>query len=205
MACLRVCSALRSEWSFSSLGSRSYHLPLVALRLMLDSAVTVILQRFLGLGSFTVPSSVSRVTSHCLLWELVRVRGANLSLKVSCVLGDLPTSGLVLDPVFHITFFAFFSLFMSSCLFFIIFSHISIYISFIASIRESLLRYLSRSYCFFLSHRSMPILRLLYHLATSSRPRGKGVKICPSAGLSVALGISTSTNIDVGTGKLTCA
>ena len=193
MACLRVCSS----WS--------YLLPLLGLWLLLDSTATVTLQRLPGLGSFPVPSSVSQVTSHCLLWELVLARGANLSLEVSCVLVDLPTSGLVLDPVFHITFFAFFSLFMSSCLFFIIFSHISIYISFIASIRESLLRYLSRSYCFFLSHRSMPILRLLYPLATSSRPRGKGVKICPSAGLSVALGISTSTDLNVGTGKLTCA
>ena len=39
----------------------------------------------------------------------------------------------------------------------------------------------------------------------SSRPRGKGVKNRPGAGLSVALGISTCTDISVGMGKLTCA
>ena len=38
----------------------------------------------------------------------------------------------------------------------------------------------------------------------SSRPRGKGVKNRPGAGLSVALGISTCTNLSVGAGKLTC-
>ena len=38
----------------------------------------------------------------------------------------------------------------------------------------------------------------------TSRPRGKGVKNRPGAGLSVALGISTCPDVDVRTGKLTC-
>ena len=126
---------------------------------MLDSPV--VLQRRLGLRSFPVPSSVSRVTSHCLLWELARARGPNLSLEVSCVLLDLPTSGLVLLPVFHILSFIFFSLSMSSCLSLIISCHISISISFITPIRDSFLRYLFRSCSLFLSHRSMSILQLL--------------------------------------------
>ena len=206
MACLRVCSTVCSEWSSSSSFVSWHHpLPLVALWLMLDSTITVTPQRLLELGSRPVPSSVSWVTSHSLLGGLVRARGTNLSLKVSCVLVDLPTSGLVLPPAFHILSFIFFSLSMSSCLSLIISCHISISISFITPIRDSFLRYLFRSCSLFLSHRSMAILRLLYPLATSSRPRGKGVKIRPSAGLSVALGISTSTDLNVGTGKLTCA
>ena len=161
MACLWVCSFFVS-WS--------YLLSLLGLWLSLDSTATVTLQRLPGLGSFPVPSSVSQVTSHCLLWELVWVRDANLSLKVSCVLGDLPTSGLVLPPVFHILSFIFFSLSISSCLSLIISCHISISISFITPIRDSFLRYLFRPCSLFLSHRSMSILRLLYPLATSSRP-----------------------------------
>ena len=51
----------------------------------------------------------------------------------------------------------------------------------------------------------LSLQQLLYPVATSSRPRGKGVKNRPSAGLFVALGMSTSTDINVGTGKLTCA
>ena len=82
---------------------------------MLDSPV--VLQRRLGLGSFPVLSAVSRVTSPCLLWELAWAHGPNLSLEVSCVLVDLPTSGLVPLPVFHISFFIF-SFSMASCLFF---------------------------------------------------------------------------------------
>ena len=82
---------------------------------MLDCAVTI--QGFLYLGSCPVASCVSWATGRCLLWELVLARGANLSLELSCVLVDLPTSGLVLPPVFHISFFIF-SFSMPSCLFF---------------------------------------------------------------------------------------
>ena len=99
MACLWVCSFFVS-WS--------YLLSLLGLWLSLDSTATVTLQRLPGLGSFPVPSSVSQVTSHCLLWELVLARGESLARGVLCARRSSHfwpgTSPGLSYPFFHLLF-----------------------------------------------------------------------------------------------------